>query len=240
MTAPVPARAVATSMGSAIESWLNALYRDLSSSSARVEEQLEAKIAAGDKVSRNDISGLREIAAEFLDSHPIVVGAGVIFSISALKDAEGVLEWWFRNAAGEIEKLDFDLAPEGERFYDYEQLPWFSIAAKTGQQSIAGPYVDYLGFDEYIMTCTVPSYVHGQFIGVTGCDIRIRDLENAFIPFVRRIPGDAAILNGQNRVILGNSGRFIVGERVKTEPEGFCFIPLDVPNLNLRLICAAE
>ena len=149
------------------------------------------------------------------------------------------MEWWIRNDAGGIEKLDFDLAPEGERFYDYEQLPWFSNAAKTGRQSIAGPYVDYLGFDEYIMTCTVPSYVRGMFIGVTGCDIRIRDLENKFIPLVRRIPGDAAILNGQNRVILGNSGRFIVGERVKTEPEGFCFIPLDVPNLNLRLICAA-
>jgi hypothetical protein len=237
MTAPASPRAI--SSATAIEAWLNELYQDLYDAAHTVEKQLEGKIPAGIKISPKDITGLREISSAFLNSHDIVVGAGVIFSISAIKDAEGVLEWWFRTDSGNIEKLDFDLAPEGERFYDYEQLPWFSIAAKTGRQSIAGPYVDYLGFDEYIMTCTVPTYVHGTFIGVTGCDIRIRDIENKFIPIVRRIPGDAAILNGQNRVILGNSGRFIVGERIKAAPEGFCFIPLNVPNLNLQLICAA-
>ncbi|NKX49899.1 hypothetical protein HER39_04780 [Arthrobacter deserti] len=148
--------------------------------------------------------------------------------MSATKDAEGVLEWWVKNDRNGIEKLGFDLAPGGNSFYDYQQLPWFSI-----------PYVDYLGSNEYIMTCTVPSYVRGDFIGVTGCDLRVRDLEKVFIPVIRAVPGDAALLNGnENRVILGNSGRFLVGERIKSRPEGFELLPLDVPYLNLNLLCS--
>ncbi|MEV7647317.1 cache domain-containing protein [Arthrobacter sp. NPDC089319] len=235
MTAPATSQAADSA--AAIEAWLNGLYQDLHASSKDVANQLEERISSGSNISPADIVGIAEMAASFLDSHDIAVGAGEIFSLSAIKDAEGVLEWWIRNDSGGIEKFGFDLAPEGDRFYDYEKLPWFSIAAKTGRQSISGPYVDYLGFDEYIVTCAVPTYVHGRFIGVTGCDIRIRDLENKLIPIVRRIPGDAALLNDQNRVILGNSGRFIVGERIKSEPDGFAFLPLDVPNLNLRLIC---
>ncbi|MFD1212316.1 cache domain-containing protein [Arthrobacter sp. GCM10027362] len=224
-----------------IAGWLNDLYRDLGTMSGEVGLLLESALGERTKISKRDLSGLREKAARFLDSHASVVGAGVIFSVSSIKDAEGVLEWWFRNDRNEIEQLDFDLAPEGNSFYDYQQLPWFSIAARTGRQTIAGPYVDYLGFNEYIVTCTVPSYVRGNFIGVTGCDLRIRDLENVFIPMIRSVPGDAAILNGnENRVVLGNSGRFLVGERIKTEPEGYSRVPLDVPYLNLSLLCSSR
>jgi hypothetical protein len=238
MTAPASAQAA--DCATAIESWLNGLYQDLHSASKNVGKQLERKVPQGSKISPEDIVGIAEMAESFLTSHDIVVGTGEIFSLAAIKDAEGVLEWWIRSDSGSIDKFAFDLAPEGDRFYDYEKLPWFSTVARTGQQAMAGPYVDYLGFDEYIVTFAVPTYAHGAFIGVTGCDIRVKDLENKLIPLVRQIPVDAAILNDQNRVILGNSGRFIVGERIKSEPEGFGFLPLHVPNLNLRLICATE
>lgn len=222
-----------------IAGWFNALYRDLAAMSGEVGGLLEAALGKRTRISKRDLAGLRGQSARFLESHDRVVGAGVIFSVSAIKDAEGVLEWWFKNDRNGIEKLDFDLAPEGNSFYDYQQLPWFSIAARTGRQTIAGPYVDYLGFNEYIMTCTVPSYVRGDFIGVTGCDLRVRDLEKVFIPVIRAVPGDAALLNGnENRVILGNSGRFLVGERIKSRPEGFELLPLDVPYLNLNLLCS--
>jgi len=56
-------------MAAAIEGWLNQLYRDLDSSSAQVEKQFEERIPEGSKISRNDISGLRGISTEFLDSH---------------------------------------------------------------------------------------------------------------------------------------------------------------------------
>jgi hypothetical protein len=224
-----------------IAGWLNGLYQDLAAMAGEVGQLLETELKERTKISKRDLSGLKEKSTRFLETHASVVGAGAIFSVSAIQDAEGVLEWWFRNDRNEIEKLDFDLAPEGNSFYDYQQLPWFSIAARTGQQTIAGPYVDYLGFNEYIMTCTVPSYVRGNFIGVTGCDLRVRDLEQVFIPMIRSVPGDAAILNGnENRVILGNSGRFLVGERIKNPPEGYSLVPLEVPHLNLSLLCSSR
>ncbi|GAA3700725.1 hypothetical protein GCM10023081_41650 [Arthrobacter ginkgonis] len=220
-----------------IAGWLNALYQDLGSLSGEVGRLLEAALGGRTRVTTRDLAGLRERSTDFLVSHPDVVGAGVIFSVAWIKDTEGVLEWWVRDERNQIDKLGFDLAPEGNSFYDYEQLPWFSDAARTGQPTIAGPYVDYLGFNEYIVTCTVPCYVRGEFIGVAGCDLRVRDLEHVFIPMIRPVPGDAALVNGnEDRVILGNSGRFLVGERIKSRPEGFRMVPLPVPHLNLGLL----
>ena len=41
----------------------------------------------------------------------------------------------------------------------------------------------------------------------------------------------------RDRVVLGNSGRFLVGERIKNRPEGYSLVPLEVPYLNLGLLC---
>jgi len=222
-----------------IAGWINALYRDLGILSGEVGRMLEAALGDRTRITTRDLDGLGERSTSFLASHPDVVGAGVIFSVACIQDAGGVLEWWVRDGGNRIDKLGFDLAPEGNSFYDYEQLPWFYVAARTGRPTIAGPYVDYLGFNEYIMTCTVPCYVRGQFIGVAGCDLRVRDLEQVFIPMIRSVPGDAALVNGnEDRVILGNSGRFLVGERIKSAPEGFRLVPLPVPHLNLGLLRA--
>lgn len=203
-----------------------------------VSAQLDASMGDRSLVSPKDLGGLQKAAEGFLFLHPEAVGAGAIFSVAAIQDAEGVLEWWFRKD-GEIAKMGFDLAPTGNAFYDYEQLPWFSEAARTGKQTIAGPYVDYLGFNEYIMTCTVPCHVRDTFVGVIGCDLRVRDLEEILIPIIRQIPGDAALVNGRtNRVILGNSGRFLVGERVRLPMPASSLITISVPNLNLSLLRA--
>lgn len=214
--------------------WANALSLDVYDYAAQVAA-LWTDRPSPFQVAPRDTAKLEMIAKKFLETHSFVVGAGVIFSADAIENADGVLEWWTRRAQG-IEKLEFDLTPGGERFYDYQNMPFFTSARRTGQQSMWGPYVDYLGLDEYILTHTAPVQVAGRFVGVAGCDIRIRQLEAIFMPALRAIPEDAALLNESQRVVVGNSGAYLVGERIRSVPSHKQLLPIEVPHLGLSLL----
>ncbi|MDE8669549.1 cache domain-containing protein [Pseudarthrobacter sp. H3Y2-7] len=188
-------------------------------------------------VTPRDLSNLEDLSKQFLESHGFVVGTGVIFSAEAVTGSDGGLEWWIKRDHA-VEKLEFDLTPGGERFYDYQNMPFFASAHHTGEPAGWGPYVDYLGLDEYILTYSAPIQLDEKFAGVAGCDIRIRKLEEIFMPVLRAIPGDAALLNGSGRVVVGNSGAYLVGERLRTTPSDKMVIPIDVPHLEFSLLCS--
>jgi hypothetical protein len=228
------ARAPATRAASDIAAWMNALGLDIHRFAARTATLWSDRPQPLSLASK-DITSLEGLAEEFLNAHGFVVGAGVIFSTEAIKGNDGGLEWWIKRQ-DTIEKLEFDLTPGGERFYDYQNMPFFASASRTGEQTAWGPYVDYLGLDEYILTYSAPIHVAGTFAGVAGCDIRIRTLEEIFMPALRAIPGDAALINGSGRVVVGNSGAYLVGERVRSTPSDSEMIPIDVPHLGFSLL----
>ncbi|MET1086511.1 MAG: cache domain-containing protein, partial [Arthrobacter sp.] len=223
MTTHAPAVEAATE----IAAWTNALGLDVYEFAARVGA-LWTNRPSPLKVAPRDISAIENMSKEFLEAHSFVVGAGVIFSADAIENRGGVLEWWTARAQG-IEKLEFDLTPGGERFYDYQNMPFFTSASRTGEQSMWGPYLDYLGLDEYILTHTAPIQLGGRFVGVAGCDIRIRKLEEIFMPALRAIPGDAALLSEGRRVVVGNSGAYLVGERIRSIPSDKQLLSIDTP-----------
>ena len=230
MTANAPARKAAAE----IAAWMNALGHDVDEFAARMAG-LWADRPRPFGLTPGDTLKLERQAGEFLAAHEFVVGAGVIFSTEAIKGNDGGLEWWIRRQE-RVEKLEFDLTPGGERFYDYQNMPFFALASRTGHQTAWGPYVDYLGLDEYILTYSAPIQLGGRFAGVAGCDIRIRTLEEIFMPVLRAIPGDAALINGSGRVVVGNSGAYLVGERIRSTPVGSEATPVDVPHLGFSLL----
>jgi hypothetical protein len=217
-----------------IAAWTNALSLDVYQLAAKAGA-LWTNRSSPLKVAPKDIGALETMSKEFLGKHPTAVGAGVIFAVEAIENQGGIVEWWTTRAQG-IEKLEFDLTPGGERFYDYQSMPFFASAKSTGEQSMWGPYVDYLGLDEYILTHTAPMQRDGQFIGVAGYDIRIRKLEELFMPALRAIPGDAALLNENHTVVVGNSGAYLVGERLRTIPDDKQLITIEAPHLGLSLL----
>ncbi|MFJ6418696.1 cache domain-containing protein [Paeniglutamicibacter sp. NPDC091659] len=205
---------------------------------AGLTDLFTSKLPRGSHVSGGDLAGLQELAAAFLQEHPFACGSGATFSSARVAEGQGLLEWWTPGPRG-AEKLVLDLDPGGERFYDYERLPFFTAAERTGEETIWGPYVDYLGSDEYILTHTAPFYVHGQFTGVAGYDVTVRALEEALLPTMRLISGHAALLNASNRVIIGNSGAYLVGDRIKAAPAGSRIVPLDIPHLGFSMLVPA-
>lgn len=221
-----------------ISAWFNEASASTYSMAAAVTELLTHDLAPGALVTKNDLVGLKDLASESLQRHPYAVGSGATFSSARMSEGQGILEWWAPGPNG-AEKLVFDLDPRGERFYDYEHLPYFSDAERTGEITIWGPYVDYLGSDEYILTHTAPFTIHGEFAGVAGYDVTVRALEEIFLPALRSIPGHAALINSSDRVIIGNSGAYLVGERIKAAPSESRIVPLDVPHLGLSMLVPA-
>ena len=217
-----------------IAAWMNALGLDVHKFATRTATLCSDRPRPL-SITARDQAQLESSAKEFLEVHSFAVGAGVIFSTEALKGRNGGLEWWIKREDN-VEKLEFDLTPGGERFYDYQNMPFFASASRTGERTAWGPYVDYLGLDEYILTFSSPIQLDGKFAGVAGCDIRIRTLEEIFMPALRAIPGDAALLNGSGRVVVGNSGAYLVGERLRSTPSDKEVIPIDVPHLGFSLL----
>ncbi len=224
---------------SALSSWMRGVCTEVNKLSSDVSSLLEQNLAGKSRADRAALKGLDEYPREFLRKNSYAAGAGTFFAVETIEEGVPALDWWARKEYGTIGRLDLDMTPGSSRYYDYEKLPFFSTAASTGEQSLWGPYVDFLGFEEYILTFAAPLSVQRRFTGVAACDIRIKDLEPLIMPTLRAIPGDAALVNASNRVILGNSGLYLVGERIKSGYHNQHRVALDVPHLGLSLIYTA-
>ena len=221
----------------ALTSWIKGVSAGIKGLAGNVASLLERNPGGKSKIDKTALAGLEKLSREFLAKNAFAVGAGTFFAPEFVAEGSEALEWWSRKEPGSMGRLDLDRTPGSNRYYDFEKLPFFSTAASTGEQTLWGPYIDYLGFEEYILTFTAPVYVHGTFMGVAGCDIRIKDLEALIMPHLRVVPGNAALINASNRVILGNSPMYLVGDRIKPGAAERQRLALDVPHLGLALIC---
>ena len=218
-----------------VAQWFGTMYADLDLLAASIGAALSASKKNRMNLTSADLKSVRDVATAFLAANPTAEGAGVILSPGTIDATHGAIEWWRHSDDGPNSKVLFNLTPDSGSYYDFENLPWFETVARTRHRAITGPYMDYGGMDQYILTLTVPLYVNGAFVGMAGCDIEVRDLEKVMVPILRRIPGDAALVSEENIVVLGNSGRYLVGNRVRTiaADGGAIAIPLDDVSLTL-------
>lgn len=181
-----------------------------------------AELFAGESRPRaDDLERLRPLVHDALGGvHGLVVGAGFIAAPHALADQELGFEWWTATGGTRPRQLFISLDPGSDHFLDYTRQSWFTVPRDTGHRHITGPYVDYLCTDEYTLTFTVPVRPGGTFSGVVGCDVFVRELEHLLQRRLRGLPGRAALLNTQGRVIVSNTPR---------QPAGSLLRALDIP-----------
>ncbi|MEY4458270.1 MAG: hypothetical protein RIS25_863 [Actinomycetota bacterium] len=222
----------------AVAAWLTTVYTDLDTLAANIGDALSASKRNRTHLTIADLKSVRDVATAFLAANPTAEGAGVILSPGTVDATHGAIEWWRHSDDGPNSKVLFNLTPDSGSYYDFENLPWFETVARTGHRAITGPYMDYGGMDQYILTLTVPLYVNGTLVGMAGCDIEVRDLEKVMVPILRRIPGDAALVSEENIVVLGNSGRYLVGNRVRTIPADGGAVTLPLDDVTLTLVYA--
>jgi hypothetical protein len=166
--------------------------------------------AAGRAPRRGDLAALRPLVAEVLRQHQgFAAGAGVVLAPDVLADAPLCIEWWWARQA--LEKLEVDLDPESAEFYDYTTMEWYREPQRTGEHSVAGPYVDYICTHEYTFTVSAPVVCAGRFAGVAAADILAEQVERMVLPGLSRLGRPAVLASGDGRVIASNTASILPG-----------------------------
>src|SRR5699024_6742087 len=159
-------------------------------------------------VSPQNRARLYEAARQYFTTNPRADGMGLIFQRDLVAPSSPALEWWIREG-DTFRWQKFDNDPSSPLFYDYEQLEWFRGGFGAQARTIAGPYIDYLGVDEYITTWTIPLIVGLETVGVVGMDLKVDTLEKCLIPILRKAPNSrAALVNEGGRVIVSTIGPY--------------------------------
>lgn len=223
----------------AVSRWFTRAFADLATLNVEFCEHLEKVSSPEDDVvalARAGRDGIKKLSKRFVADHPSVDGVGVIFARAADSGGRGVIEWWERDASLGVHRYAFGLNPAGDRFYDYEQLEWFVMTYASGQQWITGPYIDYLGVDEYVVTLTAQSTVHGRAVGIAGLDIKMSALERELLPLLQRFPGRAALITTHGSILASNTGSLIAGDRIVPAELGLGEYPLSASGAAVTVV----
>jgi hypothetical protein len=171
-------------------------------------------VASGHAPTTTDLSTIRPTVLAHL-SHAWLAGTGVIAAPGVLADQPRWLEWWRRPlGAGDPVPLTVDLDTGNVGSYDYPLAPWFDVPYRTGRRVVVGPYVDYAGTDEYILTFAAPITSEAGFFGVAAADIRTTDFERALLPTLNSEGPATVLVNATGRVLASNTPTIIVGAMV--------------------------
>jgi hypothetical protein len=190
--------------------------------------------AAGQSPRRCDLAALRPLVADLLRKHAgFAAGAGVVLAPGALADAPRCIEWWWADQGAGPEQLQVDLDPESAEFYDYTTTDWYREPERTGQRSVAGPYVDYICTHQYTFTVSVPVVCAGRFVGVAGADILAEQVERLVLPALARLARITVLASGNGRVIASNTAEILPGAAVRRPELRADLVPVADPGTSL-------
>ncbi|GAB2819612.1 cache domain-containing protein [Streptomyces daliensis] len=199
----------------------------------RTAALLRRASAEGRRPTSADLATLRPTVLRHLaESRGTLAGTGVIAAPGALADRARWLEWWRvpdGTAAGTGEgtpcPLCVDLDPGSVGAYEYPAADWFDGPRRTGRRTVVGPYVDYAGTDEYILTCAAPVGFGQDFFGVAAADIRATDFERAVLPLLEAEGGAALLVNASGRVLASNTPDSITGSLAPADARRGAVLP---------------
>jgi len=207
---------------------------------AAAESIAAATQAAGPPLRRDDFGPLRPLVAELLLAHAgLAAGAGIVLAPGTLADAPRCIEWWWADQQARVSQLHVDLDPGSAEFYDYTTTEWYREPERTGQPSVAGPYVDFICTRQYTFTLSAPIRCAGRFIGVAGADILAAQVEQLVLPGLAGLGRTAVLASGHGRVIASNTetilpgtalaGTALAGTALAGQPLGASLVPLAGP-----------
>lgn len=192
---------------------LDEVFRSVQVVGRRLLEVSDATARKDRPLRRADVAGTRELLLDVLDRHRgLVAGTGVILAPGLLADAPRWLEWWLAGVRPEALRVSHD--PDSPDFYDYTAAEWYREPERTGERWVAGPYVDYLSTNEYMVTLTVPVRSGSTFLGVAGADLLPGRLEDRLLALLDELAEPALLVNAEGRVVASTTSSWLTGSLV--------------------------
>lgn len=203
----------------AVESLLRDTFTGIETLRSLTVDVHRRAVAQGRAPTTGDLSTIRPTVLDHLATHARLAGTGVIAAPGMLADQPRWLEWWRRppRSPGDPRPLAVDLDTGNVGSYDYPLAPWFDVPCRTGRRVVVGPYVDYAGTDEYILTFAAPIRSDAGFFGVAAADIRASDFERAMLPMLNAAGPATLLVNATGRVLASNTPATIVGAMVRPD-----------------------
>jgi hypothetical protein len=181
---------------------------------ARRVRDLVAERAAAGPLTDSRLQELRDEVEGWLTGEDAAVGYGFIAAPGVVEGRQRYLSWFQTGARG-VRRLEVNLDLGDVNIYDYLEMDWFSKAHDERRAVVYGPWVDYLGSQQFVLTCTVPVVHDGEFLGVAGADLLVSTLEVELVPVLKRVAPDVVLLDERGRLVMSNSARWIPGDRVR-------------------------
>ena len=199
-----------------VDGLLREVFSDIDVLRAQVVALCERARSEGRRPATTDLAEIRPAVLEHLSkAGGRLNGTGVITAPDMLADQPRWLAWWRKPGnSTEPRPLSVDLDPRHVGGYDYPVAEWFAVPQRTGHRVIVGPYVDYAGTDEYILTFATPIHACEEFFGVAAADIRATDFEREMLPILDSTGATTLLLNASGRVIASNTPATIIGSLV--------------------------
>lgn len=151
---------------------------------------------------------IEEPTKAMLSDRPLL-GGGFVAAPGFLSDHHLYLVWW----QGDDRQLAAQSGPWEEAPVDYTRQEWYRAAAASGEPHVAGPYVDYVCCDEYVLTATMPVVIGGTLAGVVGADTLLEVFESLMLPTLEE--SGCTLINHHDRVVVSADPRRPAGRLVE-------------------------
>lgn len=165
--------------------------------------------AAVDRIVKPDVDAL------LLDPESAVAGAGFIATDGLVGGSRTFMAWW---QGPNVERVDAIANLSETADGRYVDADWFRGPMASGALTITGPYVDMLCTDEFALTYAAPVTRGGaeRPVGVAGVDVTVATLERRLLRTLTALAPTAALLNGEDRVIVAASPSVTAGDFAAT------------------------
>jgi len=140
--------------------------------------------------------------------------------------------WWKLSPEGPATDRAHAMDPRRDDFYDYTRMEFWSGARDTGELYAQGPYIDYGGANDYIVTLALPAYANGEFLGNAGADIRVAAFERRLASYLAGSDPCAAI-NSERRIVVANRVNHAVGDVLDRNDDRRVF---DIPAIGWAVV----
>ena len=185
----------------------------------RFAEEIVAafQVSGEGSLTEGDLDTLRDDVLATMPELDHVIGMGFAAAPDVMAGEPRCLVWWQRRGE-RIARLRLNLDARAVDVYDYQQMDWYRLARDERRRVAYGPYVDYSGSDQVTVTVSVPVLDGDRFLGVAATDLSMAALEGRWIDILRPSAADAVLLNSERRVVVSNSARWVVSEKLREMP----------------------